>query len=250
MKARAVRILACGVGILVAVTLAIVLFVPDFEVTITEDEVRERIADALPLSAGTGEVEVRISDARVDFLDVGEKGQVALQAEIRVSGLTLAATAEVDTVTAIRYDDGSFYLSDLRLDDLTLTPTLATKAKLAALRKAWQPVLDQFVEEFEANGNMTFEEARADMQRSLLPLVRRGMDDALRKVPVFTLGGTPATVAAALVLKDVSFADREAIAVLSPAQAMIKIATAVIGALIAALLAWEWYRAEYRRRTA
>ena len=245
MTARMAKILAWGVGILVAVTLAIVLFVPDFEVVIDEDDVRDRIDDALPVFSGTKEIELKVTDAQVDFLDIGEKGQVALSGEVKISGFGLAATSAVDTVTAVRYEDGSFYLSDLRLDDLSLTPTLATRAKIAALKKAWQPIIDQFAAEMDAApdwSEMSFEEAKAELQRSLIPLVRQAMDDALGQIPVYRLEGDAAKGAARLILKDISFSDRQAIAVLSPAQAMIKIATAILIGLVLLLLAWDWLR--------
>lgn len=250
MTARMAKILAWGVGILVAVTLAIVLFVPDFEIVIDESEVRDRIEDALPVTSGTEEIELKVTDARVDFIDTGEKGQVALYGEVRISGFGLAATSEVDTVTAVRYEDGSFFLSDLRLDDLSLTPTLATRAKIAALKKAWQPIIDQFAEEMNsADSEMSFEEAKAELQRSLIPLVRQAMDDALGQIPVYRLEGDARKGAARLILKDISFTDRQAIAILSPAQAMIKIATAILIVLILLLLGWDWLREQRRTLT-
>ena len=239
------KILAWGVGILVAVTLAIILLVPDFEVVIPEDEVRDRIEDAIPVSSGSEEIEISVTKAAIDFRDTGEKGQVALFGEVRLAGFGLAATGEVDTVTAIRYEDGAFYLSDLRLDDLTLTPTLATRAKIAAIKKAWQPLIDEFVKELEtSDSEMSFEEVKAEFQRNLIPLVRQEMDKALGTIPVYRLQGDAAQGAARLILKDISFTDREAVAVLSPAQAMIKIATAILGGLILLLLGWEWLRAQ------
>lgn len=240
------KILAWGVGVLVVVTLAIVVFLPDFEVVIDEDEVRERIEDALPVSAGTSEIELKVTDAEVDFLATGDKGQVALFGEVRISGFGMAATSEVDTVTAIRYEDGSFYLSDLRLDDLSLTPTLATRAKIAALKKAWQPIIDEFVQEFDAsNGEVSFEELKAELQKSLIPVVRQAMDDALGQIAVYRLEGDAAQGAARLILKDISFTDTQAVAILSPAQAMIKIATAILIVLILSLLGWEAFRGRH-----
>ena len=245
------KILAWGVGILVAVTLAIVTFVPDFEVVIPEDEVRDRIEDAIPVMSGSEEIEISVTEAEIDFRDTGEKGQVALFGEVKLAGFGLAATGEVDTVTAIRYEDGAFYLTVLRLDDLSLTPTLATRAKIAALRKAWQPIIDQFVKELEAaDSEMSFEEVKAEFQRNLIPLVRQEMDKALGTIPVYRLQGDAAQGAARLILKDISFTDREAVAVLSPAQAMIKIATAILGGLVLLLLGWEWLRAEREARRA
>lgn len=250
MTPRMAKILAWGVGVLVAVTLAIVLFVPDFEVVIDEAEVRDRIEDALPVTSGTTEIELKVTDAELDFLSTGEKGQVALFGEVRISGFGMAATSEVDTVTAIRYQDGDFYLSDLRLDDLSLTPTLATRAKIAALKKAWQPIVDEFVRELEASdGEMSFEELKAELQKSLIPVVRQAMDDALGQIPVYRLQGDAAQGAARLILKDISFTDTQAIAILSPAQAMIKIATAVLTVLILLLLAWDWLREKRRDLT-
>ncbi len=247
MTPRMAKILAWGVGLIVAVTLAIVVVVPDFEVVFDEDEVRDRIEDALPVASGTQDIELRVTDASVDFLDIGEKGQVALSGEVRISGFGMAATSTVDTVTAVRYEDGAFYLSDLRLDDLTLTPTLATRAKLAALKTAWKPIIDQFAAELDASDSeMTFDELKAELQRSLIPLVRQAMDDALGTIPVYRLEGDAAKGAARLILKDISFTDRQAIAVLSPAQAMIKIATAVLTGLVLLLLAWDWFNEKRR----
>lgn len=245
MTPRIAKILGWGVGLLVAVTLAIVLLVPDFEVVIPEDEVRDRIEDALPVRSGSTELELTVTDATVDFLGTGEKGQVALTGEVKLAGFGMAATSEVDTVTAIRYEDGDFYLSDLRLDDLSLTPTLATRAKIAALKRAWQPLIDQFAAEVRtAEGDMTFEEAKAEFQRTLIPLVRQAMDEALATIPVYRLQGDAAKGAARLILKDIAFTDGEAIAILSPAQAMIKIATAILFVLVLLLLGWEWLRAQ------
>ncbi len=219
--------------------------VPDFEVVIPESDARDHLEDALPVRSGSDEIELTLTDARIDFRGTGDKGQVALYGEVKLSGFSLAATTEVDTVTAIRYEDGAFYLTDLRLDDLTLTPTLATRAKIAALKKAWQPFIDRFKAELEtSNSEMSFEEMKAEFQRSLIPLVRQAMDEALATTPVYRLQGDAAQGAARLILKDISFTNSEAVAVLSPAQAMIKIASAILGGLVLLLLGWEWLRAQ------
>ena len=101
-----------------------------------------------------------------------------------------------------------------------------------------------------ADSEMSFEEVKAEFQRNLIPLVRQEMDKALGTIPVYRLQGDAAQGAARLILKDISFTDREAVAVLSPAQAMIKIATAILGGLVLLLLGWEWLRAEREARRA
>ena len=248
MNRRIAHYLIWGVGALVAATLAVVLLVPDIEVRFTEDQVRDAIEERLPLEKQSSELRLEVTDADVDFVGTGEKGSVAIGVDVEASGFGLAGKGAVETQSAVRYEDGAFYLSDLRLDDLELKPTLATKAKMAALKKVWDTFLDELGEDIRDREG---EEALAkfmEQRRTIGPVVRTMLDESLGTIPVYRLQGSAAKGAARLVLKDVAFTDTEAIAILSPAQALIKIATALIGGLVALLLGWEWLRAQREAR--
>ena len=244
MNARITKYPAWGVGALVAVTLAIVAFVPDIEVRFTEDQARDAIRDHLPLEKASGDLRMDVTAADVDFSGRGDKGGIGITSDFDISGMGLAGSGEVDTFSRVLYDDGAFYLTDLQLDDLTITPSLATRAKLAALRKAWEVFLDEVGEDIRTKEGDEALAKFTEARRTLGPTVHAVLNDSLAGIPIYRLEGDAAKGAARLVLKDVIFTDREAIAILSPAQAMIKIATFAIGALVLLLLGWEWYRAE------
>lgn len=248
MNRRIAQYLIWGVGALVAATLAVLFLVPDIEVRFTEDQVRDAIEERLPLENDIPDIAITVTRAEVDFVGVGEKGGILIAVEVDASAFGLSGSGAVDTETAVRYEDGAFYLSDLKLDDLELKPTLATRAKLATLKKAFDLFLDAVGEEIRTSEG---EEALArfrDQRNTIGPLIRAALDESLGSIPVYRLQGSAAKGAARLVLKDVAFTETEAIATLSPAQAMIKIATALIGGLVALLLGWEWLRAQREAR--
>jgi len=154
----------------------------------------------------------------------------------------LSGTASAKTYTSIRYDDGAFYLTDLKLDDLEVKPSLASRAKLVAIRKAIETFLDDVEIELASGGNDEALDKLRDLRNTIGPLLRKTLDENLGKIPVYRLQGDAKKGAARLILKDISFTNDDAIATLSPAQAMIKIAGFIITAIVLALLFWEWVR--------
>ncbi|MDD9921063.1 MAG: DUF1439 domain-containing protein, partial [Boseongicola sp.] len=220
MNSRVVKILLFGVGSLMAVTLAVVAFVPDIDVRIPETQVRDAIEERLPINADLDEdIKVSVNDANVDFRSGGEKGNVGIFVETEMSGFGLSAKATANTYTAIRYEEGAFYLTDLKLDDLEVKPSLATKAKLAALRTALATFLDELEIELEDSGNIEALNNLRDLRTTIGPVLRATLDENLGKIPVYRLQGDAKKNAARLILKDISFNGDEAIATLSPAQA-------------------------------
>ena len=242
MSPRLAKILIGGIAVLVAITLAIVAFVPDIEVRFTETEAQDAIEERLPLIMDYDNYRLDVTDVEVDFQGRGEKGRVAIFSAFKIEGLGLAGSGNIETTSRVRYDDGAFYLSDLLLDDFEITPSLASRAKLAAWKKLMDTFIDQVEADLEEQGDREALAKFADLKAQIGPVVRAALNRRMGEIPVYRLKGSAANNAARLVLKDVAFTDTEAIAILSPAQAMIKIATAVIGLLLGGLFFLDWWR--------
>ncbi len=239
MSARLTRIALWTIGVLVTVTFLAQFLVPDVEVTISEDQVRDKLAEHIPYQTEVWPAQIVVQRLGVDFQ--GGDG-VSLDAEIDVDGFGMQAIGTAETLTRLRYDRGAFYLSDLRLDDLTLTPSAETEDRLAGLKRSVKNILDrrEAAQPTEADRRQ-FQEMRA----TLGPRIRDALDQRLGTIPVYRLQGGPAQWAALLVLKDVQFSRSEAILVLSPAQALLKISLGLLSLLIAVLLAVWWGRQQH-----
>lgn len=241
MFPRPVRWLVWIVGGVVALTAATLAFVPDIEVRIREDQARDAIDARIPLTRESEIGTFEVNRARVRFLGDGETGAIGIEAAISVASFGLGGKGEANAVSRLRYESGAFYLTDLRLDDFEVTPTAATRVKLLAWKKAVETFLDDLGEEIRTEeGEAAFEEFLKNRE-ALGPLLRTALDDALGSVAVYRLDRSPAQSVVWLVLKDVRFEDRVAIATLSPAQAILTLATGFLVALISALLVWaKW----------
>ena len=246
MSQRLVRWLVWIVGGVVALTVATLALVPDIDVRIEEDRVRDAIDARIPLTQETGLGTAEVNRVRVRFIGDGESGAIGIEARIAVESFGLGGKGEADTVSRLRYENGAFYLTDLRLDDFELEPTAATRVKLLAWKKAVETFLDELGEEIRTeDGEAAFEEFLKNRE-ALGPLLRTALDDALGSVAVYRLDRSPAQSVVWLVLKDVRFEDGVAVATLSPAQAILTLATGFLLALVAGLLVWaKW--SELRR---
>jgi hypothetical protein len=243
MNAKTIKILLWGVGAIVAFAVIAVAFIPDFDVRISEKMVRQAISEQIPQTYGDPEaIQAEITSADVDFLDEGEKGSVHLEADVDLSGFGLAGSGAANITTRVRYEDGAFYLSDLALNDFELKPSLATRAKLLAWKKILEQFLDETAEEIRLrDGDAAFDEFEM-RRRTFGPIVMEAIDERLGTIPVYRLEGGLAQYAIFLALKDVSFTDAEAVATLSAAQAILKIATGLIVLLCAGLAYATWQK--------
>ena len=210
-------------GVLVAITLLAQLIVPDIEITFTEDEVRQKLAQHLPMETEAWPATITLHEADIDFQ--GARG-IQLDAAFDVAGLGLSAKGTAETLTRVRYQDGAFFLSDVHLDDLPLTTDAETRGTLATWKDRAEAYLDRKAAE---QTNEAERQKLRELRDRLGPKLRDTLDKALADIPVYRLQGGPAQWAAFLVLKDVSFSQSEVIATLSPAQGLLKIA---IGLLI------------------
>ncbi len=236
------------VGSVVTIAVIALLFVPDIDIRITEDQVRDAIDDRLPLETDIGIAILEVKDARVRFIEDGENGVIGLAAEIGVDSFgILGGKGNADTVSRLTYANGAFYLTDLRLDDFDVAPTAATRVKLLAWKKAVETFLDDIGEEIRMEeGKAAFEEFLQNRE-AIGPLLRTALDDALGEVAVYKLDGSVTQTAVWMALKGVRFQDRVAIATLSPSRAIMIAATWVLIAMIAGIWLWfAWH--DYRRK--
>ena len=227
------------VGSVVAIAVAALLFVDDIEIRIAESQVREAIDERLPVEHDIGIAVIEVKDADVQFIGDGPDGAVGLSVKIKLDSFgLLGGKGGADTVSRLRYDDGAFYLTDLRLDDFEVKPTAATKVKLLAWKKAVETFLDDLGEEIRVkDGEAAFEDFLTKRE-TVGPLLRDALDEALKDIAVYRLDGSVAQTAVWMALKDVHFESRVAVVTLSPARAILILASGILAILAAGVLLW------------
>jgi len=119
---RATLIKRIGLAICLSVGLglgALIVLGPEIEVSMSEAEIREKVAAEIPktVSHPAGTAEITALD-----LDLLETDQVAVDLAMTVTAFGMTADVAGKSKTGLRYEGGNFYLADLVLDDLEITP--------------------------------------------------------------------------------------------------------------------------------
>lgn len=234
------RKIAAGLGIvLLAGAIALLVSRPEFEVAISEDRVAQQIADRLPERIRRAGVDIEISALDADFL---AENAVRIRATADVAGFGVSGRAETDATSGLRYADGAFYLSDITVDDVRFALDGQAGAGMQDARSVTSALLGAIrsrLEEENAGAGAAFDRILAEAEPKLAEAVGGAVNALLRSVPVYRLDGrSTAHDLAALALREVRFTDTQAIAVLDPGFALIRIVAAVASVLLTIGIAW------------
>ena len=234
------------IGSVAALAVAALLFIPEIEIRITEDQVHDTLDDHIPLSHDVGVAIIEVRDANVQFFGDGETGSVGLAAKISVDSFGLGGKGSADTISRLRYSRGAFYLTDMKLDDFEVKPTAATRVKLLAWKKAVETFLDDLGEDIrDREGEAAFEDFLT-RRETIGPLLRDALDEALGDVPVYRLDNSVAQTAVWMALKDVRFENRVAVVTLTPVRLILMLAALLLVAVVGAVMLWTSLK-EHRR---
>lgn len=219
-------------ALLALLTLAYV-FAPPYQVSFTQAQIEAEIAKQLPKDINKALTKIHVKDGTVDLRD---DNKVAIATHFDVEGFTLEGEGTVDVVTRIRYDRGSFFLADLRKENLQFTFSENSKDTLGDVKSAFDKILKRETAEAEDTGNTqrqeTANKVSTYVQTQLRDDANAALDSFLTSVPIYSLnrqGG--AMQVAALALQDVSITDETVTATLSFQTFIQRIAGGVLIAL-------------------
>ena len=182
---KALKIVSIALALLLTAAFVAAFIADDIEINISEDTAREQVEAALPVTVKRSGV-----TAVVDTIDLSFRAdnKVDVVLGMDLSGFGLNGRSEGRAEAAVRYHQGAFYLEGVDMDDLKITPTAATTAKVNVLKatagKVWENISksDVFVDTPIADA--TFND---DIVKKLKPKAVTVANDTLKSVPVYRL---------------------------------------------------------------
>ncbi|MEM9787349.1 MAG: hypothetical protein AAFY14_05110 [Pseudomonadota bacterium] len=193
--------------IMLCLTLGFFLL-PPYPITVTQTQINQAITDRLPLATDQS-VGSAIVNAGTVTLQSGNR--VATTWELATRTPIFSGNVAVSAALKIHYEDGAFYLKDLKSEDVQLA-FLAEDADASethrrdlgdllvqGARNALRAVTDERV------ASQAFD---PELTEALKRLLGRILEEFLNTFPVYDLRSAGGTIAlAALVLEDVSVSD-------------------------------------------
>lgn len=199
-------------------------------VSVSEADIQKRVDAALPLTISRlgGTVEVRTV-----ALDTREDGTVQVSGDGDVRALGLDGDVAFSGVSRIVYEDGAFYLRDLGVEDVRITPTTETAERVEGRKKLLSTAVRKLRD--AVSGGDAESEALIALVKSR---VAESADRFISQTPVYDLkNGSFKVRMAAHALKGVSVNDAGITVDLSPFKFFLFLMKSVGLGLIAALLA-------------
>lgn len=186
-------------------------------VSVSEADIQKRVDAALPLTLSRlgGTVEVRTV-----ALNTREDGTVEVSGSGDVRALGLDGDVAFSGVSRIVYEDGAFYLRDLGVEDVRITPTAETAERVEGRKKLLSTAV-QRLRETVSGGDTESEEAFDAEGEALIALVKSRVAEAadrfISQTPVYDLkNGSFKVRMAAHALKGVSVNDAGITVEISP----------------------------------
>jgi hypothetical protein len=210
-------------SLLVPVSIAALLIVrPEVSFAIPEAEAEARAAEKLPLVIDKGIATLTVTAVDLDFLASNE---VRVRAEVDVAGAGLDGHASLDATSGLRYEDGRFYLADATLDEVTLTPTAESEARIADAGASGERLWDRMKAGLAGNdpeAGSALGRMKSRALEAAFPVLQEKMGEVLTDTPVYSLENRGLKGwAARAALIDVSFTDASAVARLDPGRLLL-----------------------------
>lgn len=227
------RILILILLIVLAALVAAFLFVPPQIVEINEAQIEQGLEENLPYRVDKGAVSVTVQDATVQLSD---EGKIVLAAQFDASGLTLEGIGSATINSAIRYDDGKFYLSDLKHENIDFQFSENSNDTISEVRSALEGILRRETEE----ANASKDDDRVDQlakaneyyETRLQTDAVNALDEFLGSFPVYNLNRSGGSMRiAALALDDVEITSEKVLVRLS-LQTLIMRLAAIVGTFL------------------
>ena len=227
------RVLTIVLSIMLVVLLAAFLFVPPQIVEISETQISEALEENLPYSVNKWGAQVTVHDAKVQL---SNQNKIIVDAWFGAAGATLEGVGVAAVNSSISYDDGRFYLSDLKHEDIKFEFSENSRETISDVRSTLEGILRREAEEANESG----EGARIDelaqaneyYETKLQTDAIDVLDDFLGSFPVYNLERAGGSLRlAALALDDVQVTSDKILVTLS-LQTLIVRLTSIVGSFL------------------
>lgn len=132
---------------LAALGLAFV-FIPPYIVEISEAQIAEGVDENLPYTVDSG-FSVTVQSAVVQLSD---ENKLVLEAQFDARGLTLEGMGTADVASSLRYENGRFFLSHLKRENVVFAFSENSESTISDVRSTLEGILQRETEEAEASG--------------------------------------------------------------------------------------------------
>lgn len=222
-----------ALSIVFAGLLAAFLFVPPQIVEISQSQIAQGLKGNLPYSVDKWGAQVTVNEATVQLRD---DDKIIINARFGAVGATLEGSGTAAINSSIRYDDGKFYLSDLKHEDIEFEFSANSRDTISDVRSALENILRRETEEAIAGEDATRIDqlARANQyyETKLQADAVEALDNFLSSFPVYNLERAEGALKlAALALDDVKVTSEKILVSLSFQTLLIRLA-AIVGSFL------------------
>lgn len=213
------RLGLCFLAFLLALPGAFAFYVwaswENFTFTAPEGIIQEKLSEALPHTISKLDIDLTVKWATADFRDDNSaKVMFDLSAESR--GVSADIAGEADT--SIRYNDGSFYLSELNPNDVQVVLGEGTQGKIQDFKDKISDRIDESVHRFFQKAEN--QELHALKDKAFAYVKENATEYAtayIETVPVYSLDRTdPKMLLASMAIEDVAFSEDGVIVTVNP----------------------------------
>lgn len=177
-------------------------------VPVSETAIQKRVEAALPLTINRlgGVIEIRTI-----ALNTQEDGTVQVSGNGDVRALGLDGEVAFSGVSRIVYQDGAFYLRDLGMDNVKITPTAKAAERVEDRKKILSATVGKLrnrMSDGDAEAEKAFDDEREDLVALVKSRVSEAADRFISQTPIYDLkNGSFKMRMASHALKDVSVND-------------------------------------------
>lgn len=245
------RISILALSFVLAVLVIAFLFVPPQMVEISKAQIEKGLEENLPYRVDKGLIVVTIQDATVELSDNGE---IVLNAQFEAAGLTLEGVGSANINSAIRYNDGKFYLADLKHENINFQFSKNSNDTISDVKSALEGILRRETDEATENEDdeRVDQLARANeyYEKSLKADAIDALDNFLGSFPVYNLSQAGGKMrVAALALDDVEITSEKILVSLSLQTLIVRVAAIVGTFLIFVILFFGQFFVGWRKQS-
>lgn len=193
------------------------LFVPAKTFEFSQAEVEEAVMNKLPYEISKGFVTITVRAAELEFR---KDNKVGVEASFEAKGLTLEGEGQATIQTGIRYDNGSFYLSDLAKENIHFEFSENSKGTISDVKSTIANILQREQDEAAVSGDAdkaeSVEGVKEYASKKLQSDAEEALESFLKSIPIYSLRNQGGKLwLAALALEDVKISEGNVTAVLS-----------------------------------
>ena len=236
---------------MLAVLVGAFFLVPPQIVEINVAQIEKGLEGNLPYHVDKGLISVTVQGATVQLSD---EGKIVLDAQFDATGLTLEGIGSATINSVIRYDDGRFYLSDLKHENIDFQFSENSNDTISDVKSALEGILRRETDEATASEDDErvdqLAKANEYYEKRLKTNAIDALDNFLGTFPVYNLNQAGGRMRiAALALDDVEITSDKVLVSLSLQTLIIRLAAIVGTFLLFAILFFGQFFVGWRRQS-